>query len=93
MSGGTTALTKQAAPTAPAATTRASTAAASGVALRTLPQTLLAHARTQPGRLAQRVKRKGIWREYGFAHVLEQVRRPGAGRWPRWASPAATPRS
>ena len=50
------------------------TAAASGVALRTLPQTLLAHARTQPGRLAQRVKRKGIWREYDFAHVLEQVR-------------------
>ncbi len=74
MSTGTTAMTKQAAPSAPPATARASAAAASGVALRTLPQTLLAHARTQPGRLAQRVKRKGIWREYDFAHVLEQVR-------------------
>ena len=49
-------------------------AVAETIVLRTLPQTLLSHARTQPGRLAQRVKRKGIWRSYTWGEVLEQVR-------------------
>jgi len=31
----------------------------------TLPQTLLAHARTHPNALAQRAKRRGVWRSAG----------------------------
>jgi long-chain acyl-CoA synthetase len=40
----------------------------------TLPQMLLAHAQARPGELAQRVKRKGIWRCHTWADVLETVR-------------------
>ena len=62
-------------PLTPARTgTAASADTLTATPMQTLPQMLLAHARTRPQQLAQRVKRKGIWREYGFAHVLEQVR-------------------
>ena len=40
----------------------------------TLPQTLLAHARTHPSALAQRAKRRGVWRCYTWADVFDQVR-------------------
>ena len=40
----------------------------------TLPQMLLGHARSRPQQLAQRVKRKGIWRCHTWADVLETVR-------------------
>ena len=40
----------------------------------TLPQKLLAHAQEHPKRLAQRVKRKGVWRCYTWADVFDQTR-------------------
>lgn len=40
----------------------------------TLPQLLMAHARARPGDLAQRVKRKGIWRCHTWADLAEKVR-------------------
>ncbi|MBC7132422.1 MAG: AMP-binding protein [Roseovarius sp.] len=40
----------------------------------TLPQVLLARARSTPGALAQRHKRLGIWREFSWADVLDRVR-------------------
>ncbi|MCW5656962.1 MAG: AMP-binding protein [Burkholderiaceae bacterium] len=40
----------------------------------TLPQLLLSHARTRPQQLAQRVKRKGIWRCHTWADILDKVR-------------------
>ncbi|MGD9549579.1 MAG: long-chain fatty acid--CoA ligase [Burkholderiaceae bacterium] len=45
----------------------------------TLPQTLLAHAQNHPQRLAQRVKRKGIWRTYTWGDVFERVRNIALG--------------
>lgn len=44
------------------------------IAMQTLPQLLLMRGRQEPGRLAQRHKKRGIWREYSFGDVLEQVR-------------------
>ena len=43
-------------------------------AARTLPQMLLAHARTRPDALAQRVKRNGIWRCYSWGELAQTVR-------------------
>lgn len=40
----------------------------------TLPQVLLARALSEPGGLAERHKRLGIWREFTWANVLERVR-------------------
>jgi len=40
----------------------------------TLPQKLLAHAQEHPQRLAQRVKRKGVWRCYTWADVFDRMR-------------------
>ena len=40
----------------------------------TLPQHLLARAKAEPGRVAQRHKYRGIWREFSFADVLANVR-------------------
>ena len=40
----------------------------------TLPQHLLARAQAEPERVAQRHKHRGIWREFSFAEVLENVR-------------------
>lgn len=40
----------------------------------TLPQVLMAHAHARPGELAQRVKRKGIWRCHTWADVAGNVR-------------------
>ncbi|HRH85707.1 MAG TPA: AMP-binding protein [Rubrivivax sp.] len=51
---------------------RGTPAAAEGA--QTLPQMLLEHARTRPQQLAQRVKRKGIWRCHTWADVLDEVR-------------------
>ncbi len=45
-----------------------------GASAQTLPQMLLAHARARPEQLAQRVKRKGIWRRHSWAEVAEKVR-------------------
>ncbi len=42
--------------------------------MKTLPQHLLARAAAEPGRVAQRHKHRGIWREYSFADVLVNVR-------------------
>ena len=44
-------------------------------AIPTLPQTLLAHAQNHPQRLAQRVKRKGIWRTYTWGDVFRSEER------------------
>lgn len=44
------------------------------IAMQTLPQLLLLRGQQEPGRLAQRHKKRGIWREYSFGDVLEQVR-------------------
>ncbi len=44
------------------------------LAMQTLPQLLLERGKQEPGRLAQRHKKRGIWREYSFGDVLEQVR-------------------
>lgn len=40
----------------------------------TLPQLLSWRAGQEPGRLAQRHKQRGIWRQYSFAQVLDEVR-------------------
>jgi long-chain acyl-CoA synthetase len=40
----------------------------------TLPQLLMAHALARPGELAQRVKRKGIWRCHTWADLADKVR-------------------
>ncbi len=42
--------------------------------MRTLPQILLERAEEMPGRLVERHKHRGIWREYSFAAVLDNVR-------------------
>ena len=55
----------------PAGAPARSHAAAKG---QTLPQVLLAHAHARPGELAQRVKRKGIWRCHTWADLAEKVR-------------------
>lgn len=47
--------------------------------MKTLPQILSDHARETPGRLAQRHKRLGIWREYSFADVFDHVRQIALG--------------
>lgn len=44
------------------------------LAMRTLPQLLLERAEATPARLIERHKRRGIWREYTFADVLDNVR-------------------
>ncbi len=44
------------------------------VSVPTLPQKLLAHAQEHPLRLAQRVKRKGVWRCYTWADVFDRTR-------------------
>jgi len=48
--------------------------AATAVKTQTLPQMLLAHAQARPQQLAQRVKRKGIWRCHTWAEVQDTVR-------------------
>lgn len=47
--------------------------------MKTLPQILVDHARNTPGRLSQRHKRLGIWRQYSFADVLDRVREIALG--------------
>ena len=42
--------------------------------IRTLPQILNDRARREPERVAQRHKTRGVWREYRFAEVQDQVR-------------------
>jgi long-chain acyl-CoA synthetase len=42
--------------------------------MRTLPQLLLESAAATPRRLVERHKYRGIWREYNFAEVLDNVR-------------------
>ena len=42
--------------------------------LTTLPQILQERAEQTPQRLSQRHKHRGIWREYSFAQVRDQVR-------------------
>lgn len=44
------------------------------LAMQTLPQLLLQRGKQEPKRLAQRHKKRGIWREYSFGDVLEHVR-------------------
>src|SRR3546814_20795219 len=44
------------------------------IAMQTLPQLLVLRGQQEPHRLAQRHKKRGIWREYSFGDVLEQVR-------------------
>ncbi|MHB2268032.1 AMP-dependent synthetase/ligase [Aliihoeflea sp. PC F10.4] len=43
-------------------------------AMQTLPQMLVERSETHSGVLAERHKKRGIWREYSFADVLERVR-------------------
>ena len=45
----------------------------------TLPQKLYAHAQEHPKRLAQRVKRKGVWRCYTWADVFDRTRNIALG--------------
>lgn len=45
----------------------------------TLPQKLLAHTQEHPQRLAQRVKRKGVWRCYTWSDVFERTRSMALG--------------
>ncbi len=45
----------------------------------TLPQKLFAHAQEHPKRLAQRVKRKGVWRCYTWADVFDRTRNIALG--------------
>ncbi|MGD9925813.1 MAG: long-chain fatty acid--CoA ligase [Pseudorhodoplanes sp.] len=47
--------------------------------MRTLPQLLLDSAAATPRRLVERHKYRGIWREYNFADVLDNVRAFGLG--------------
>ena len=44
------------------------------LAMKTLPQHLLARGEAEPSRVAQRHKHRGIWREYTFGDVLANVR-------------------
>lgn len=44
------------------------------IPMRTLPQLLQARADETPGRLSQRHKYRGIWREYNFERVRDEVR-------------------
>ncbi|GAA4401404.1 AMP-dependent synthetase/ligase [Quisquiliibacterium transsilvanicum] len=44
------------------------------LAMKTLPQHLLARGEAEPARVAQRHKHRGIWREYTFGDVLANVR-------------------
>ena len=44
------------------------------LAMKTLPQHLLARAQSEPSRVAERHKHRGIWREFTFGAVLENVR-------------------
>lgn len=44
------------------------------VAMRTLPQHLLARATAEPARIAERHKYRGIWREFSFEEVARNVR-------------------
>ncbi len=45
----------------------------------TLPKLLQGHADRTPDRLSQRHKYRGIWREYSFSHVQENVRNLALG--------------
>jgi len=45
----------------------------------TLPQKLLAHSQEHPQRLAQRAKRKGVWRCYTWSDVFERTRSMALG--------------
>ncbi|WP_137388857.1 AMP-dependent synthetase/ligase [Rhodoligotrophos defluvii] len=47
--------------------------------MRTLPQLLVERATAEPGRLVERHKYRGIWREYTFADVLGHVRNVALG--------------
>ncbi|WP_342640147.1 AMP-dependent synthetase/ligase [Rhodoligotrophos ferricapiens] len=47
--------------------------------MRTLPQLLVDKAIADPGRLVERHKYRGIWREYSFADVLAHVRNVALG--------------
>lgn len=58
--------------------------------MRTLPQTLEARANETPGLLAQRHKDFGIWREYSFAHVRDEVRALALGLSVLGAKPGDT---
>lgn len=58
--------------------------------MRTLPQTLEARANETPGLLAQRHKDFGIWREYTFARVRDEVRALALGLVGHGAKPADT---
>lgn len=49
------------------------------LAMRTLPQHLLARGQAEPSRVAQRHKHRGIWREYTFGDVLDSVRELALG--------------
>ncbi len=60
------------------------------LAMMTLPQHLLARALTEPARVAQRHKHLGIWREYSFAEVLENVRDFALGMRAAGVSPGET---
>ena len=42
--------------------------------MRTIPQLLLERAGAAPGKLVERHKYRGIWREYTYGDVLEKVR-------------------
>ena len=44
------------------------------VDMKTLPQHLLARASAEPSRVAERHKHRGIWREFTFGQVLDNVR-------------------
>lgn len=44
------------------------------IPMRTLPQVLLSRAAEHPERICERHKYRGIWREYTFADVLDNVR-------------------
>ena len=44
------------------------------IPMQTLPQLLLARTATEPTRLCQRHKYRGIWREYNFSDVFDNIR-------------------
>lgn len=60
------------------------------IPMMTLPQHLLARALAEPERIAQRHKHLGIWREYSFAKVLENVRDFALGMRAAGVSPGDT---
>ncbi len=49
------------------------------IPMSTLPQLLQQHADRTPERLSQRHKYRGIWREFSFAKVQENVRELALG--------------